>query len=77
MHPVRRDYLPGRDVGGQGLVGGGIAVVRGDPGEPEPVRCHPAGGDRRTPVFHVSSFCHGANPRQADSNAGWAGWALA
>ena len=61
VHPVRRGYQPGRDVGGQGLVGGGNAVGRRDPGEPEPVRRHPAGGYRGAPVFHVSSLCHGAN----------------
>ena len=60
MHPVRRGGPPGRDVGGQGLVGGGITVVGSDPGEAEPVCRDPAGGYRWAAVFHVSSLCHGS-----------------
>ena len=37
-----------------------LRAVGLDPGEPEPVRRHPAGGDRGAPVFHVSLLCHGA-----------------
>ena len=62
VHPVRRGHQPGRDVGGQGIVGGGDAVGRGNPGEAEPVRRHPAGGYRGSPVFHVWSLCHVASP---------------
>ena len=61
-HPVRRGGPPGRDVGGQGLVGGGITVAGSDPGEAEPVGRDPAGGYRRAAVFHGSSLCHGAYP---------------
>ena len=75
MHPARRGGPPGRDVDGQGLVGGGITVVGSDPGEAEPVGRDPAGGYRRAAVFHVSSLCHGANPvgpyRTSDQ---WAVW---
>ena len=75
MHPVRRGGPPGRDVGGQGLVGGGITVVGSDPGEAEPVCRDPAGGYRWAAVFHVSSLCHGTNPvdpyRTSDQ---WAVW---
>jgi hypothetical protein len=58
VYPVRRGHQTGRDVGGQGLVGGGSAVRRRDPGEAEPVRRDPAGGYRGTPVFHVWLLCH-------------------
>ncbi len=44
MHPARRGGPPGRDVGGQGVVGAGNAVGRRDPGEPEPMRRDPARG---------------------------------
>ena len=54
VHPVRRGGPPGRDVGGQGLVGGGITVVGSDPSEAEPVCRDPAGGYRWAAVFHVS-----------------------
>ncbi len=63
VHPVRRGHQTGRDVGGQGLVGSGSPVGRRDPGEAEPVRCHPAGGYRGTPVIHVWSLCHVASAR--------------
>ena len=52
MHPAGLGPVAGRYVGGQRLVSGRIAVVRGDPGELQAVRRHPAGGLRRTPVFH-------------------------
>ena len=75
MHPARRGGPPGRDIGSQGLVGGGITVVGSDPGEAEPVRRDPAGGYRWAAVFHVSSLCHGTNPvgpyRTSDQ---WAVW---
>src|SRR5262249_51551622 len=61
VHPARGHGEAAHDVGGQRLVGGGIAVVRGDPGEPEAVRGHPAGGGRRTPVFHTGLFWHGVS----------------
>src|ERR1700759_2382190 len=75
MHPARRGGPPGRDVGGQGLVGGGITVIGSDPGEAEPVCRDPAGGYRRAAVFHASSLCHALIPsvlyRTGDQ---WAVW---
>jgi hypothetical protein len=56
MHPVQRRLAAGGDVGGQSVVGGGIAVGRGNPGESETVRRHPPSGYRWTAVFHPSSI---------------------
>ena len=46
-HPARGGLLACRDVRGQRLVGGGIAVGGRDPGESEAVRGHAPGRDRR------------------------------
>ena len=59
VHPAGRGPPSGRHVNGQRVVGGGIAVVRRDPGEIKTVRRHPVGGLRWAPVLHVSSFWHG------------------
>jgi uncharacterized OsmC-like protein len=64
MHPIRRGLVTGRDVGGQRIIGGRIAVGRRHSGEAQPVSRHPSGGFRRAAVFHVSSLWHGG----ADGN---------
>ena len=48
-HPPR-GLLARRDVGGQRLVRGGIAVASRHPGEAEAVRRHPAGRNRRAAI---------------------------
>jgi putative redox protein len=51
VHPVQRDLAPGRHVGGQGVVSGGIAVGRGHPGNAQPVRRDLTGRYRGTAAF--------------------------
>ena len=73
LYPAFRAVLPAGDVDGQGLVGGGIAVGGGNPGEPEPVRRHPLGGYRGAAPFHVSATVPFASSPGHSATAAWAG----
>jgi hypothetical protein len=55
VNPVQRGLAPGRDVDGQGVVSGRIAIGGGHPGKNEAVRRDSLGGCRWTVDFHVSS----------------------
>ena len=57
VHPARRGDPPGRDVGGHGLVGGGITVVGSDPGEAEPVCAATRRAVTEGPPSSMSAHC--------------------